>query len=471
MDILALANQSLTGFLNSFRKDVGGESDPPGGGTGVVVVDPPADPAAAPDPDAPDPDAADPDAPDPDAADPDAADPDTDATDPDAPDPDAADPDAAAPDATTEEAEAKELEEIEGQRRVGADGKPLTINKVLKDVYAENPGLRDFLKKPENKAIRYDFMRAVELNKVFPTIPDAHAARASAEEFQRIDNLFFSKDPQDHRQFIKEIFKASEEAGSGSYEGIRGLFVADLLGEMIEKAQATAQRAGVEPKHLQLAAAIIGRAMGIPNYKDFKVTVDGAAAAEEAGNAKLTPEMKKFYQDRDDFEAKQTRDKQQTERAEFDNFTKDIGSKLKSHLEKQLEGIISKTAIKGGIARLLKKEIVADTIKEIYDDNLFNNRVEKLVLSGKRTPKEAENVLLLLTTRSNHVLPARARALLREAGITMKAEQEKKQERQADGARRREPASTGGPGKPGSGAGKEKSPGTHEDDVNFLMNE
>lgn len=373
-------------------------------------------------------------------------------------------------DATEADLGSEEELALEAELHGGDKAKLLqSVNQTLTEAYATYPKLKPFLNEPENKGLRNQFFRMAEMNKVFPTVYHAREASQKATDLDNFDNLFYSEEPADAVNLVRELQSASGKDGqdTGAFGRLRSAVVADYLAEALELAEknpAKLQQMGIDPAQLRIAVLLAGNygkldGFGLPKGA-LKAIASGAQPNETPEQKALRQRAEKLEADEAAFAAKQKTGVEQEKKLFEAGVLRNFGS----WVSKETDALLAKATglagdDKAGLREIIKEVVMSRVERTVHSDTALNSLVLRLMKSGGRRPETAEKILRELKVRGRQAFGQAGVAVLKKIGSGIMAAQADADKRRTEGASRREAAGSGAPGKVSRPAAETKNNG------------
>lgn len=364
---------------------------------------------------------------------------------------------------TPVEGEETPVEEVaEGEQPVeGAPAKQLTpqeaaADATLKAVYRENFGqIKEIIK--QHPELRPAFFKAAELNQIYTTVEDAKQAKEWATQLYQFDNLYYSTKTEDKRAFLNALHENSLEPDGSSphYDQVASLVVGDGLSNLaarIQQGDQSISRAfadiGLNGKQAMVAIQAVAAMLGIPLQG---VRFSSPTPAQDGNGVPARSEHEQYLAQevaRLNAEIQSTRESSlaQTESSFYNGIQSRFTESLGTDIAKRLESATALKTQKPGFQNWVKNEIRTRTINAVRSDEFFANQMEAMSRSGNRGPEHQQQLIAALEQRARQFLPDAVREVLNEAGIQI-TQQKTNAARSQTGAPRREPVTSGTPGR------------------------
>lgn len=353
------------------------------------------------------------------------------------------------PEPGAEEEPPAEAEETPEQKMEAA--RAAAEEKTLTEMYRENPQLKEFLKQQGNEHLRFAFFRASEINKIFPTVAVAKEAHESAVQLAEIDSMYFGGTPETQEQLLDYLLNEDMDSETGQHQGN----YADLLHAATSRMmmgyfeskdrdpQILAQAAAnikMKPEELHAMLQLVGTAFGLKGF-----SLDGAEPAAKPG----APAGKdpRFQREQENFQ----REKQEFEQSRQKEFVGGIQTEMKTWAETEIGNRLKQAtalAKNPGLTKILLDQVRHQVATELDGDKLHSAKVQQVMRSGKRGPELRGKIVALLQQRARQAIPSVVSRVLKEAGLVVQQKATEKDTKRQQAAGRKEPSTTGTPGRP-----------------------
>jgi hypothetical protein len=368
------------------------------------------------------------------------------------------------PDLEAEPVEETPAEGAEAAPEAEPETEPLPKDAELAEVYRQHPELKEFFK--AHPAMRAPWFRAVEINKVFPSVEDASRAKDWALQLYNFDSQYFG-DEGGKRQFLQALWDNSlDDRGqpTGHYEQVAGIITGDALsnlGNIVLRDASIAQAAGLTPEQAKLAINYVKTMLGMGEAR-----AAGTGATAAPGNDAREQEYRRR-------EAEITAREQALRTSSETSFTESMKNEfngwLAAEVDKRLKPASALAAMPPGFSSWVKETISKRVGDALRGDSFFAAQVDAMVRSGNRSPEHAAQLRGELERRTRQVLPDIVKNVLGEAGVQAKAAQDARNTRQAEAATRREPVATATPGRMRGPSQRPKMTGDWNKDANAIL--
>jgi len=339
--------------------------------------------------------------------------------------------------------------------------------KSLVELYRDSPQLKEFLKQAGNEKLRYQFFRAAEMNKMFPTVAVAKEAHKDALQLAEIDQNYYG-DRDGKESLLDFLYDEDVDSETGQPQGHYAELIeaasTRFLGSILESKDVdptilagAAARVQLKPEEFTAMLQVVGAGLGLKGF-----TLGGGEMADAAG-AKPKPVDARFAKEREEFET----EKKAFEAERQKEFTAGIQKEMSSWTDKLItERLQPATALakNPGLMKMVAKSARDEIISALDDRNdpgaqIFNTRLQQLQRSGRRGPELHDKIVAHLQQRVRSIAPGIVNRLLKEAGFAIVSKEKEKAGIRAQAGARKEPAATGTPGKLSAGTPAPTKPG------------
>lgn len=391
-----------------------------------------------------------------------------------------------------EEGEQEEGAENEGTEKLGPDGKPIKkptvqteadkeVEKTLNELYRNNPKLKEYLQ--HNPRDRATFFKAAQINKIYPGgIDEARQAKEWASDLFKIDGLLYGNGPQDFkskRGFLELLWNEcldKDGKSTGHYESVASLIAGDMVGGLENElnanpAFAEAISPGLKPAQVATALEVVRRAVKILTGKPLgempkatsseKIDLGPEAAKMTPNERKLAEENARLKQEagkRDETNAAQA--EETFNKSIYDEFFKGV----KPDMDKRTPGVLKGSKLLSG---WFVNEILNRVHTQLRGDEFFDAQLRAAARSGDRGPQHVAQLANMMKQRALTLIPVIADQIKDElkpqpTGGKGGGKDQGTTRGKGPNGPRREPVTTGSPGRltraPGKGGSNGQRP-------------